>query len=415
MKILRIFTLSAITLIVITHYSVRAYVSSKETIQDRNSQLFDILSTEILGLEKQIEEKKKLMDELHLENKKLNGETAIEFPTGYNEPDDLELVFLKGIGLDYSQNQNQHVKRNGYVAFDIVDKAEDHAKLYAPSYMYLDENGIMQDEEREYTYSTKIQEDTTGLTIVLKWNENGKEMEWNIGHVYELSENLIQGTTVKTGDIIGLQGGCKDSLQYGEKSTGCHAHIELRQGGVPIYYPIQKSLHGEALKRAKLHREFKNDYEKRLTTGNYDPVDYNKYKHGKILQVIHSLENGQQTKNCKTSYKGARGCMQFMKGTWEGKACDGDGDGIAHPNNTADALCSASKQVEHLYNLYTTKHPNAEEEHIVFKVLYSYNAGYQLKNGSAIRKNNNISPRADNGITIAVKYGLDGLVIYNSI
>jgi len=402
-----------------------ASVTDSEIQKQANTRVFNTLQDIQKQLNSTIEVKKRIYQENDVEivekieekqSKKQpeKKEVVIKFPTGYNNPDDLELIFLKGINIDYSQNQNRHFKRNGYIAFDIVDSSEDHAALYAPSYMYLNDEGIMQDEEREYFVETRISEGTMGFTIALKWDEGDREMEWNIGHVFDT--HLKSGDKVKTGQKIGRQGGCKGSLQHDEKSTGCHVHVEIRQGGAPIYYPVGKSLHGEAFERVKLHNEFKQSAEKRISTGNYNDgsFDYNKVEYGNILQAIHSLENGQQIKNCKTSFKGARGCFQFMEGTWNSRACDGNNDGIAEPSNIDDSLCTASKFVDHLYKFYKAKHPNADEDHIVFKVLYSYNAGYALRDGRAIRKNNNVSPRADNGIPSAVSYGLRGLEMYQS-
>ena len=81
--------------------------------------------------------------------------------------------------------------------------------------------------------------------------------------MYEFT--VKEGDMVKTGDPIGISGGCPGELKDQEVSTGCHVHIELRKGGTVIPYPEYKySNHGEDLAKYKKYKEHLQDYGARL-------------------------------------------------------------------------------------------------------------------------------------------------------
>jgi len=91
------------------------------------------------------------------------------------------------------------------------------------------------DEEREYVVSIVKNYGTMGLTVELNWNEDDVIHTWAIGHMNEVF--VKNGDVVRTGDVIGISGGVVDELQFDEKSTGAHAHIEHRISGVATPYP----------------------------------------------------------------------------------------------------------------------------------------------------------------------------------
>lgn len=83
--------------------------------------------------------------------------------------------------------------------------------------------------------------------------------------------------------------------------------------------------------------------------GTYDADDATKHalakkaasRYGidwKILEAVWQVESGRTWNSQVTSYAGAQGPMQFMPGTWNKYAVDGNGDGIADVNYAEDAV-----------------------------------------------------------------------------
>jgi membrane-bound lytic murein transglycosylase B len=58
----------------------------------------------------------------------------------------------------------------------------------------------------------------------------------------------------------------------------------------------------------------------------------------KIVEAVWQVESGKAWITPVRSYAGAQGPMQFMKGTWNKYAIDGNGDGVADINNAEDAV-----------------------------------------------------------------------------
>ncbi|MCL5794800.1 MAG: lytic transglycosylase domain-containing protein [Patescibacteria group bacterium] len=58
----------------------------------------------------------------------------------------------------------------------------------------------------------------------------------------------------------------------------------------------------------------------------------------KILEAVWQVESGKAWNTSGRSYAGAQGPMQFMRGTWNAYAVDGNGDGNADINNAEDAV-----------------------------------------------------------------------------
>ena len=175
------------------------------------------------------------------------------YPTSFKSPSDLFYCFLLSEYTNektVSQNQKNHFLNNGYLATDIsTTKAP--RQMYAMSYMFMDKQGIIHDESRTFTVKLAHNYDTMGQTVELHWNENGEDLAFWIGHVKDFG-GLKDGDVVKTGDKIGTSGGCPGELKEGEKSTGCHAHVEFRVGTKITPYPSYKfSLHGEELEARK--------------------------------------------------------------------------------------------------------------------------------------------------------------------
>lgn len=170
-----------------------------------------------------------------------------DYPTEYSQPSDLTYNFLRSPSISISQNQRQHFAKNGYLAVDIATNKQARQML-APSFEFMDKDGNILDQERVFTVKLAHNYDTMGQTIELHWNEGGETLAFWIGHVKDFG-GLKDGDTVKTGDPIGISGGCIGELKEGEKSTGCHTHFEFRISGKISPYPSYKfSLHGEELK-----------------------------------------------------------------------------------------------------------------------------------------------------------------------
>ncbi len=179
----------------------------------------------------------------------------------------LYYVFSDTADVYVSQNPQQHFANNRYLATDISTNGQ---KLWvmAPSWDYIDAEGEYYDEAREYTVKIVENYGTMGLTVELHWDEDGKHMNWAIGHMYELTVN--DGDIVKTGERVGTSGGCPGELKLNEVSTGCHIHLELRQDGTAIDYPTYKNtLHGEDLDAYRKYKE------------KHKPVD----EYGDVLQA----------------------------------------------------------------------------------------------------------------------------------
>ena len=58
----------------------------------------------------------------------------------------------------------------------------------------------------------------------------------------------------------------------------------------------------------------------------------------KIVEAVWQVESGKAWITQVKSYAGAQGPMQFMRGTWNKYAVDGNGDGVADINNAEDAV-----------------------------------------------------------------------------
>jgi len=149
------------------------------------------------------------------------------------QPKDLFYTFLVSDGAKVSQSPKEHFKANGYMATDIATNQQ-KLTTYAPS---LVKDG--QDQLREYTVKLAQNKGTTGETIELHWQENGVNYAWSIGHMNE--RWVKDGDVVKTGDQLGLSGGCTGELKLEEASTGCHVHIELRIDGQAVEYPFDNN------------------------------------------------------------------------------------------------------------------------------------------------------------------------------
>jgi len=147
----------------------------------------------------------------------------------YTRPSDLNYIFLKSEGAYETQSYKEHFARNGYMATDIATSGR-KLNSYAS---FIKEKG--KDEERTYEVKIVKNYDTMGLTIELHWEEDGVKYNWALGHMNKVYKK--DGDLVKTGDLIGLSGGCVGELQLNEKSTGCHTHIEFRVEGVAVPYP----------------------------------------------------------------------------------------------------------------------------------------------------------------------------------
>lgn len=148
----------------------------------------------------------------------------------YTEPSDLSYVFLKSYGTYITQSFREHFANNGYMAVDIGTGGK-KLDVYAPSFM----KEQAQDLEREYTVKIIKNYHTMGFTVELHWKEGKVPYNWAIGHLNEVY--VKDGQKVKTGDKIALSGGCVGELQFDEKSTGCHVHLEFRVDGVATPYP----------------------------------------------------------------------------------------------------------------------------------------------------------------------------------
>ncbi|MEX2006672.1 MAG: lytic transglycosylase domain-containing protein [Candidatus Saccharimonadales bacterium] len=104
--------------------------------------------------------------------------------------------------------------------------------------------------------------------------------------------------------------------------------------------------------------------------------------HGQFLAAIYLSENGNVWKPFNTvwasSPKGASGPFQFMPGTWEGYAVDGNNDGAKDINNIYDAAFSAAN----LVSSYNAR-PNSQlgdlqqplKTNTLLQIAASYNAG----------------------------------------
>ena len=62
----------------------------------------------------------------------------------------------------------------------------------------------------------------------------------------------------------------------------------------------------------------------------------------KVLAAVWQVESGQQLYTTEGSSAGARGPLQFMPGTWNKYAKDGNGDGIKSIYDARDALYAAA-------------------------------------------------------------------------
>ncbi len=58
----------------------------------------------------------------------------------------------------------------------------------------------------------------------------------------------------------------------------------------------------------------------------------------RILEAVWQVESGKAWNTSDRSYAGAQGPMQFMRGTWNAYAVDGNGDGYTDINNAEDAV-----------------------------------------------------------------------------
>lgn len=174
-----------------------------------------------------IEDRQKLLNRSQLDCTKWYTNTLLDV---YTEPSDLSYVFLKSQGTYVTQSFKDHFSRNGYMAVDIGTGGEE-LEMYAPSFM--PEKG--KDIEMEYTVKLVHNYDTMGQTVELHFKYDGVNYNWAVGHLSEFK--VKEGQKVKTGQVIGISGGCLTKLKEGEKSTGCHSHTEFRVEGIAVPYP----------------------------------------------------------------------------------------------------------------------------------------------------------------------------------
>ena len=288
-----------------------------------------------------------------------------KFPVGYHDPRDLFYTCLKGDGCYISQNVKEHFSRNGYLAIDIGTNKRS-VPMYAPSVLTMTDR--VKDKEVIYKAYKVINKGTTGLTAKLVYGNKA----FYVGHMKTL--NFKDGDEVKTGDKIGMSGGCEGELLYNEASTGCHVHFEHRvEGHVTPYPDYLYSLHGDRLQA----------YKDRYKGESLKPDDllYSKFTKypimPKVLSEIHQRETGRCIRNCHVSPVGARGGMQFMKNTWKEYGCDGDGDSVADVENIEDSICGAAKYMTYLFEAKGKgQNPGLAEKWQMWKALYIYNAGY---------------------------------------
>lgn len=57
-----------------------------------------------------------------------------------------------------------------------------------------------------------------------------------------------------------------------------------------------------------------------------------------LIEAVHQVETGKSGSTANRSYAGATGPMQFMPGTWNAYAIDGNGDGVADITDVTDAI-----------------------------------------------------------------------------
>lgn len=170
-------------------------------------------------------------------------------------PDELYYIFNRADGIssaNVSQSQREHFANNGYMATDIATDGR-YLVAYAPSYEWMDDEGVIHDDVKEYTVKIVENYDTMGLTVELHWDWNNVHYNFAIGHMKQIW--VDDGSIVKTGEKIGSTGGCVGDLQMGEKSTGCHIHFEYRVEHNATAYPeYTNSPHGEDLEALRKHR-----------------------------------------------------------------------------------------------------------------------------------------------------------------
>lgn len=153
------------------------------------------------------------------------------------EPSELFYTFWTGDGAHVSQGPAEHFNRNKLLATDVATGGR-KLQLYAPSYLYKDESGVAHDIGVEYTVRLTDNPNSTGRQIELYWTEEGVEKSFWIGHVFE--RHVKDGQKIKTGEKIGISGGCPEDGVLEEVTSGCHVHIEYRVSGEPSVYPATK-------------------------------------------------------------------------------------------------------------------------------------------------------------------------------
>lgn len=62
-----------------------------------------------------------------------------------------------------------------------------------------------------------------------------------------------------------------------------------------------------------------------------------------IVEAVWQVESGKKWQTSVRSYAGARGPMQFMRGTWERNKIDGNGDGVHDINYAPDAVYAGAQ------------------------------------------------------------------------
>ncbi len=303
------------------------------------------------------------------------------FSEEYHKPEDLFFAFLKKDNPKITQTLKQHFSNNGYLATDI---GTNHKKIdvYAPSFMFMDGEGNKKDEEREYIVKVTENYGTMGWTIELNWEEHNVKNAFWIGHMNQVY--VADGQKVKTGDKIGLSGGCPGELKFNEKSTGCHIHFEYRIDGQESTYPgYMYTNHGDELKLFKQNKGVEAASGSTEKVPPQEPIAglYTKYKDvhedmPSVLEAIHQRESGKCTENCKTSYAGAKGPFQFMDRTWKYYGCDGDGDGVKDVQNVYDGACGAQNYLITLFKNEQSYNQSLDDKWIWWKAFYRYNAGY---------------------------------------
>lgn len=171
-----------------------------------------------------------------------NEYNAMNSISGNKPPSQLFYVFDKLDGAKVSQKPADHFKANKLLATDISTNGK-KLPMYAPSYLWTDEKGIVHDDVISYTVRLTDNPKSTGKQIELYWvDDKGVEKSFWIGHAFD--RDVVDGQKLETGDILGISGGCPEDDVLEEVTSGCHVHLEYRVNGEPAMYPVvKKTIH----------------------------------------------------------------------------------------------------------------------------------------------------------------------------